>query len=162
MKCSLSSVSTQDDDDSDFYFNFLFVFNFKAIQGIYITHALLIAFIYMYLCIKYWLRVLMCGLSVVCPCPECSLSEEDMLVLELLQWFKGHFFSWVDSLPCSRCGGKTQSAGSLPPSEDDLRWDAGRVENHFCNACQLSTRFPRYGTLACVTTDNSKVVGSVP
>ncbi|XP_031442513.1 peptide-N(4)-(N-acetyl-beta-glucosaminyl)asparagine amidase [Clupea harengus] len=75
---------------------------------------------------------------------ECSLSEEDMLVLELLQWFKGHFFSWVDSLPCSRCGGKTQSAGSLPPSEDDLRWDAGRVENHFCNACQLSTRFPRY------------------
>ncbi|XP_063041866.1 peptide-N(4)-(N-acetyl-beta-glucosaminyl)asparagine amidase [Engraulis encrasicolus] len=76
--------------------------------------------------------------------PGCSLGEADMLVLELLQWFKGEFFTWVDSLPCSRCGGKTQSAGSLPPSEEELRWDGGRVEKHFCNACQTATRFPRY------------------
>ncbi|XP_051526404.1 peptide-N(4)-(N-acetyl-beta-glucosaminyl)asparagine amidase-like isoform X1 [Myxocyprinus asiaticus] len=76
--------------------------------------------------------------------PACSLSEEDMLVLDLLQWFKGEFFSWVDSLPCSRCGGRTQTSGSLPPSNDDLRWDAGRVENHYCQTCHLSTRFPRY------------------
>lgn len=74
----------------------------------------------------------------------CGLEEEDMLVLDLLQWFKGDFFSWVDSLPCSRCGGKTQPSGSLPPSNDDLRWNAGRVENHYCQTCQLSTRFPRY------------------
>uniref|UniRef100_W5KU87 Peptide-N(4)-(N-acetyl-beta-glucosaminyl)asparagine amidase n=1 Tax=Astyanax mexicanus TaxID=7994 RepID=W5KU87_ASTMX len=76
--------------------------------------------------------------------PDCSLAEEDMLVLELLQWFKGDFFSWVNSLPCSRCGGNTQSAGSLQPSADDLRWDANRVENHYCNTCHLTTRFPRY------------------
>ncbi|RXN34451.1 peptide-N(4)-(N-acetyl-beta-glucosaminyl)asparagine amidase [Labeo rohita] len=76
--------------------------------------------------------------------PACTLREEDMLVLELLQWFKGEFFSWVDNLPCSRCGGATQASGSHPPSNDDLRWDAGRVENHYCHTCQLSTRFPRY------------------
>ncbi|KAK7124588.1 hypothetical protein R3I94_018836 [Phoxinus phoxinus] len=76
--------------------------------------------------------------------PECSLGEEDMLVLDLLQWFKGDFFSWVNNLPCSRCGGTTQPSGSLPPSNDDLRWDAGRVENHFCHTCQHSNRFPRY------------------
>ncbi|KAI4882605.1 hypothetical protein NFI96_032809, partial [Prochilodus magdalenae] len=76
--------------------------------------------------------------------PKCNLAEEDMLLLELLQWFKGDFFSWVDSLPCSQCGGQTQSSGSLSPSADDLRWDAGRVENHYCNACRLTTRFPRY------------------
>lgn len=75
---------------------------------------------------------------------ECSLHEDDLLVLELLHWFKTEFFSWVDSLPCTRCGAKTQAAGSLPPSEDDLRWDAGRVEKHFCQTCQLSARFPRY------------------
>ncbi|XP_066530693.1 peptide-N(4)-(N-acetyl-beta-glucosaminyl)asparagine amidase isoform X2 [Hoplias malabaricus] len=75
---------------------------------------------------------------------ECSLTEEDMVVLELLQWFKGEFFSWVDSLPCIQCGGKTQSSGSLSPSTEDLRWDAGKVENHYCNICQVSTRFPRY------------------
>ncbi|XP_064205332.1 peptide-N(4)-(N-acetyl-beta-glucosaminyl)asparagine amidase [Anguilla rostrata] len=76
--------------------------------------------------------------------PECGLSEQDMLLLELLAWFKGEFFSWVDCLPCAHCGGRTQSAGPLPPSADDLRWDANRVENHRCPACQNSTRFPRY------------------
>ncbi|KAJ8335198.1 hypothetical protein SKAU_G00408370 [Synaphobranchus kaupii] len=76
--------------------------------------------------------------------PECGLSGQDMLLLELLGWFKGEFFSWVNCLLCSHCGGPTQSAGSLPPSAEDLRWDAGRVENHRCNACQNSTRFPRY------------------
>ncbi|MFT7811400.1 peptide-N(4)-(N-acetyl-beta-glucosaminyl)asparagine amidase isoform X1 [Arapaima gigas] len=76
--------------------------------------------------------------------PECNLSEEDFLVLELLRWFKEEFFSWVNCLPCSNCGGETQSSGSLTPSADDLRWDAHRVENHHCQICQLSTRFPRY------------------
>ncbi|XP_053190248.1 peptide-N(4)-(N-acetyl-beta-glucosaminyl)asparagine amidase [Scomber japonicus] len=76
--------------------------------------------------------------------PECKLGREDFLVLELLRWFKQDFFSWVDCLPCSRCGGKTQNNGSLSPSTDDLRWGAQRVENHYCQSCQLSTRFPRY------------------
>ncbi|TRY74150.1 hypothetical protein DNTS_004221 [Danionella cerebrum] len=76
--------------------------------------------------------------------PACCLDEEDMLVLELLQWFKFDFFSWVDNLPCTRCGGATQPSGSLTPSHDELRWDAGRIENHYCHTCQLSTRFPRY------------------
>ncbi|KAJ8367353.1 hypothetical protein AAFF_G00320520 [Aldrovandia affinis] len=76
--------------------------------------------------------------------PECSLDQEDMLLLELLGWFKGEFFSWVDCLPCERCGGPTKSAGALPPSHDDLRWDASRVEKHLCSACHTSTPFPRY------------------
>ncbi|XP_038828062.1 peptide-N(4)-(N-acetyl-beta-glucosaminyl)asparagine amidase [Salvelinus namaycush] len=76
--------------------------------------------------------------------PDCNLSEEDLLVLELLRWFKGEFFSWVDCLPCNHCGGPTQSSGPLAPSTDDLRWGAQRVENHHCQACNHSTRFPRY------------------
>ncbi|XP_036411446.1 peptide-N(4)-(N-acetyl-beta-glucosaminyl)asparagine amidase [Megalops cyprinoides] len=76
--------------------------------------------------------------------PACNLVEQDLLLLELLAWFKGEFFSWVDCLACSRCGGSTQSSGNLSPSADDLRWDASRVENHYCSACQLTTRFPRY------------------
>ncbi|GAA6226748.1 peptide-N(4)-(N-acetyl-beta-glucosaminyl) asparagine amidase-like [Lates japonicus] len=76
--------------------------------------------------------------------PECKLGIEDFLVLELLRWFKQDFFSWVDCLPCSSCGGSTQNAGSLSPSTDDLRWGAQRVENHYCQGCRLSTRFPRY------------------
>ncbi|XP_028252418.1 peptide-N(4)-(N-acetyl-beta-glucosaminyl)asparagine amidase isoform X2 [Parambassis ranga] len=76
--------------------------------------------------------------------PECKLGIEDFLVLELLRWFKQDFFSWVDCLPCSSCGGSTQNSGSLSPSNDDLCWGAQRVENHFCQSCQFSTRFPRY------------------
>lgn len=75
--------------------------------------------------------------------PGCNLKEEDFLVIEMVGWFKT-FFSWVNSLPCSRCEGPTQSAGSLTPSADDLRWGAQRVENHYCPTCKLSTRFPRY------------------
>uniref|UniRef100_UPI0037E912B6 peptide-N(4)-(N-acetyl-beta- glucosaminyl)asparagine amidase n=1 Tax=Semicossyphus pulcher TaxID=241346 RepID=UPI0037E912B6 len=76
--------------------------------------------------------------------PESKLGIEDFLILELLSWFKKDFFSWVNSLPCSRCGGQTQNSSSLSPTTDDLRWGAQRVENHYCQSCQLSTRFPRY------------------
>ncbi|XP_060104783.1 peptide-N(4)-(N-acetyl-beta-glucosaminyl)asparagine amidase [Heteronotia binoei] len=72
------------------------------------------------------------------------VNEQDFLLLELLNWFKCDFFQWVNNLPCSKCEGQTESKGNLTPSEDDLRWDASRVENHFCNHCQLSNRFPRY------------------
>ncbi|XP_073319657.1 peptide-N(4)-(N-acetyl-beta-glucosaminyl)asparagine amidase [Pagrus major] len=76
--------------------------------------------------------------------PDCKLAIEDFLVLELLRWFKQDFFSWVDCLPCGRCGGPTQNASSLSASTDDLRWGAQRVENHYCQSCRFSTRFPRY------------------
>ncbi|XP_015263723.1 PREDICTED: peptide-N(4)-(N-acetyl-beta-glucosaminyl)asparagine amidase isoform X1 [Gekko japonicus] len=72
------------------------------------------------------------------------VNEQDFLLLELLNWFKCDFFQWVNNLPCSKCEGQTESKDNLTPSEDDLRWDASRVENHFCNQCQLSNRFPRY------------------
>ncbi|XP_066571832.1 peptide-N(4)-(N-acetyl-beta-glucosaminyl)asparagine amidase isoform X2 [Amia ocellicauda] len=76
--------------------------------------------------------------------PGCKMNAEDLLLLELLRWFKGEFFSWVNCLPCSRCGGQTQSSGGLSPSTEDLRWGASRVENHFCGQCQLINRFPRF------------------
>ncbi|XP_077446972.1 peptide-N(4)-(N-acetyl-beta-glucosaminyl)asparagine amidase isoform X1 [Stigmatopora argus] len=70
--------------------------------------------------------------------------KEDFMVLELLRWFKYEFFSWVDSLPCNRCRGPTQNSGLLSPTIHDLRWGATQVENHYCQTCQLCTRFPRY------------------
>ncbi|CAH2282985.1 peptide-N(4)-(N-acetyl-beta-glucosaminyl)asparagine amidase isoform X1 [Pelobates cultripes] len=76
--------------------------------------------------------------------PDTIVTEEDFLLLELLRWFKEDFFQWVNSLPCSLCGGPTHSKGPLTPTEDDLRWGADRVENHYCDKCQHSNRFPRY------------------
>ncbi|KAJ7415446.1 Peptide-N(4)-(N-acetyl-beta-glucosaminyl)asparagine amidase [Willisornis vidua] len=73
------------------------------------------------------------------------VNEEDFLLLELLDWFKTSFFHWVNSLPCSRCGGQTEPKSDyLLPTEEDLRWNASRVENHYCNQCQFCNRFPRY------------------
>ncbi|XP_056438336.1 LOW QUALITY PROTEIN: peptide-N(4)-(N-acetyl-beta-glucosaminyl)asparagine amidase [Gadus chalcogrammus] len=76
--------------------------------------------------------------------PECKLGKEDFLVMELLRWFKKEFFSWVNCLPCSQCGGETKTAGSLNPSAEDTRWGAQRVESHYCQSCHVATRFPRY------------------
>lgn len=74
-----------------------------------------------------------------------NASEEDFLLLELLHWFKEEFFHWVNNVSCSKCGGETRPRGStLVPNEDELRWDATRVEDHYCDACQFSNRFPRW------------------
>eukprot|EP01147_Barroeca_monosierra_P009533 gene9533-10402_t len=71
-------------------------------------------------------------------------SDADRLLLELLAWFKKEFFSWVDSLPCDFCGKKTKVAGVAPPTQDEIRWEASRVEMHQCETCGRTTRFPRY------------------
>ncbi|XP_032773101.1 peptide-N(4)-(N-acetyl-beta-glucosaminyl)asparagine amidase isoform X2 [Rattus rattus] len=74
-----------------------------------------------------------------------KVSDEDFLLLELLHWFKEEFFHWVNNVVCSRCGGETRSRDeALPPNDDELKWGAKNVEDHYCDACQLSNRFPRY------------------
>ncbi|EDL94094.1 similar to peptide N-glycanase [Rattus norvegicus] len=74
-----------------------------------------------------------------------KVSDEDFLLLELLHWFKEEFFHWVNNVVCSRCGRETRSRDeALPPNDDELKWGAKNVEDHYCDACQLSNRFPRY------------------
>ena len=71
-------------------------------------------------------------------------SIKEFLFLELLRWFKLEFFQWVDTLACDGCGGKTQNRGMLGPNNEELRYGAGRVENHLCSKCGFTNRFPRY------------------
>ncbi|XP_075403256.1 peptide-N(4)-(N-acetyl-beta-glucosaminyl)asparagine amidase isoform X1 [Tenrec ecaudatus] len=72
-------------------------------------------------------------------------NEEDFLLLELLHWFKEEFFHWVNNIMCSECGGPTRSRGDmLLPNAEELIWGANRVEDHYCDVCQFSNRFPRY------------------
>uniref|UniRef100_A0A8I5U998 Peptide-N(4)-(N-acetyl-beta-glucosaminyl)asparagine amidase n=1 Tax=Pongo abelii TaxID=9601 RepID=A0A8I5U998_PONAB len=74
-----------------------------------------------------------------------NISDEDFLLLELLHWFKEEFFQWVNNILCSKCGGQTRSRDrSLLPNDDELKWGAKKVEDHYCDACQFSNRFPRY------------------
>lgn len=72
--------------------------------------------------------------------------KRDILLLELLRWFKEEFFSWVDS-PASCCekdGGTTRSKGMLVPTPQEQSDGAGRVEGYVCSLCSAEVRFPRY------------------
>ncbi|CEM02129.1 unnamed protein product [Vitrella brassicaformis CCMP3155] len=76
-----------------------------------------------------------------------ELSQQLALIKALLEWFKKDFFSWVNTLPCERCGGKTASAGATEPTAvERMEGGAGRTELHKCQAltCGHTTRFPRY------------------
>lgn len=73
-----------------------------------------------------------------------AVEFEDILLLELLNWFKCSFFTWLDAPKCESCGEITANIGSVPPNESEKKWLAQTVENFFCTKCQLNTRFPRY------------------
>ena len=73
-----------------------------------------------------------------------SVDLRDLLLLELLAWFKNRFFSWVDQPKCESCGGKTQNEGMVKPTDAEIMWGGGRVENYKCTVCHRYTRFPRY------------------
>lgn len=63
---------------------------------------------------------------------------QDCLLMELLEWFKGSFFTWFDSPGCPVCHNKMKMVGSLPPTQDDLLWGGSRVEGFACSVsvCQ--------------------------
>ncbi|KAL1475802.1 hypothetical protein MTO96_037016 [Rhipicephalus appendiculatus] len=68
----------------------------------------------------------------------------DFLLMELLHWFKESFFSWVDTLKCSHCGGSTTNIGAGEPTADEFAGGASRVELHGCSKCGTHERFPRF------------------
>merc|ERR1719427_2214574 len=69
----------------------------------------------------------------------------DILLLELKEWFKTDFFSWVDSPPCPTCGAATKSSGMCVATSQEQQDGAGRVEGYKCEQCRLQeVRFPRY------------------
>ena len=79
-----------------------------------------------------------------------ALSEDDfpdLQVQELMKWFKGSFFKWVDQAPCKYCGNEKTQAVSNPslarPTKDEAAGGASRVELYRCPLCTRITRFPR-------------------
>ncbi|XP_074650737.1 peptide-N(4)-(N-acetyl-beta-glucosaminyl)asparagine amidase-like [Tubulanus polymorphus] len=69
---------------------------------------------------------------------------KELVLLELLNWFKTSFFTWVNSPECSRCNGQTEARGMTDPTDEDRLWGASRVENYFCSNCREYERFARY------------------
>lgn len=70
----------------------------------------------------------------------------DLLLRQLLRWFKREFFKWTNEPPCSTCGSGTRMVGVTAPDQTEALGLAGRTEVYKCKAtaCQKLTRFPRY------------------
>lgn len=68
----------------------------------------------------------------------------DMLLLEILNWLKNEFFSWMDKPSCHVCQRMTELAGTTTPTAAELIYKANRVEDYMCTSCGAHTRFPRY------------------
>ena len=78
-----------------------------------------------------------------------QLDARDLLLVELIDWFKNSFFSWFDKSVCknSNCplkGVEMEAIGSGQPSLEDLAFGASRIELYRCASCQNQERFPRY------------------
>lgn len=76
--------------------------------------------------------------SSLTPCPDESLTRA------LLRWFRADFFTWVDALPCSSCGGEGRLVGRVEPNMDERRFRASVVELHACGKCGSEVRFGRF------------------
>ncbi|KAF2077993.1 hypothetical protein CYY_000717 [Polysphondylium violaceum] len=72
-------------------------------------------------------------------------NQKDKL-LKLLDWYKNHFFSWVNAPECSveTCSTpNTKGVGRGTPTQDDLYNGASTIEVYMCDS-NHTTRFPRY------------------
>ena len=54
--------------------------------------------------------------------------EKDLLLVELLRWFKKDFFSWFDRPECDRCGVKADPKGDIEPTKEEENDGARNVE----------------------------------
>uniref|UniRef100_A0A1A9WWJ9 Peptide-N(4)-(N-acetyl-beta-glucosaminyl)asparagine amidase n=1 Tax=Glossina brevipalpis TaxID=37001 RepID=A0A1A9WWJ9_9MUSC len=64
----------------------------------------------------------------------------DLILVELVNWFKNDFFEWVNNVPCKICGSEEPNLRRTQ-KEDDLR-----VEVNIC--CGQETKFYRYNDIA--------------
>ncbi|XP_059057939.1 peptide-N(4)-(N-acetyl-beta-glucosaminyl)asparagine amidase [Achroia grisella] len=66
------------------------------------------------------------------------------LLMELINWFKHKFFSWVDKPACKRCGGETVFAKTTSLRTET---ETCTLELYHCYQCEIETDFPRYNDL---------------
>lgn len=72
---------------------------------------------------------------------------KDLVLVELLDWFKNSFFKWVDTPECENedCKGKKRThVGNAIPTSDEAIFEASRVEEYRCEGCGRTIRFPRF------------------
>lgn len=72
-----------------------------------------------------------------------QLHTQELLLTELLKWFKTSFFSWVDKPQCPSCEGPTEYVSQSPSFDESM----SRIEEYKCLKCGIEVPFPRYEDL---------------
>lgn len=75
---------------------------------------------------------------------QLSIDSRDILLIDILEWFKNDFFKWFDSPLCNNCKIEIKDCKQVMPTNEELRWSANTVELYVCNQCGQQIRFARY------------------
>lgn len=76
---------------------------------------------------------------------DLELGYEDFIVLETLDYFKNHFFKWVNKPECPNCHSDSDkmvgkgSRGPPTPNPDQI----SQIEIYYCEMCAKEVTFPR-------------------
>ncbi|CAF4602828.1 unnamed protein product, partial [Rotaria socialis] len=78
---------------------------------------------------------------------QIDIDKRDLLLLELLRWFKEEFFTWFDRPKCDRCNILMNFFQYIQPTREEReQGDAQKVELYKCSTCLSQYRFPRFNT----------------
>ncbi|CAF3459573.1 unnamed protein product, partial [Rotaria socialis] len=76
---------------------------------------------------------------------QIDIDKRDLLLLELLRWFKEEFFTWFDRPKCDRCNILMDFFQYIQPTREEReQGDAQKVELYKCSTCLSQYRFPRF------------------
>ncbi|CAF1612521.1 unnamed protein product [Rotaria sp. Silwood1] len=76
---------------------------------------------------------------------QIDIDKRDLLLLELLRWFKEEFFTWFDRPNCDRCQKSMDFFQYVQPTREERdKGDAHKVELYKCSTCSSEYRFPRF------------------
>ncbi|CAM4820066.1 unnamed protein product [Rotaria magnacalcarata] len=76
---------------------------------------------------------------------QIDIDKRDLLLLELLRWFKEEFFTWFDRPKCDRCKILMDFFQYIQPTREEReQGDAQKVELYKCSTCLSQYRFPRF------------------
>ncbi|XP_011310737.1 peptide-N(4)-(N-acetyl-beta-glucosaminyl)asparagine amidase [Fopius arisanus] len=71
---------------------------------------------------------------------ENDMGIEDLLLGELMAWFKNDFFTWFTTIKCSSCSTNCK----YNRTEFQRRSNVSRIEIYKCESCETEEEFPRY------------------
>jgi len=75
------------------------------------------------------------------------INKRDLLLFELLRWFKEDFFTWFNQPTCNQCKIQMKFIEYTQPTrEEEEKGGARRVEFYRCLTCPSEYRFPRFNT----------------